>query len=130
MNNPKPEAKTDSVQPGLSPAGLLGVSPRIESESVADETLDGTYKYTKTNFGGGADVSKNLPQLLDVVLCPISGEAEIRRLARTTPDREALLALAHLWQSLGRPYSALWRGIRVFGNRIQDSYDLTPNVES
>lgn len=76
-------------------------------------------------------MSLSLPQLLSRVLCPKVGEAEIQHLAKTTQDRQALEGLANLWQSLGRPTSALWRETRVFYNRIVDSYAdiVTSNVK-
>jgi hypothetical protein len=73
-------------------------------------------------------VSLSLPQLLDRVLCPKVGEAEIQYLAKTKADKDALRALAHLWLSLGQPTSSLWRETRVFCNRILDSYDSASNV--
>lgn len=84
---------------------------------------DRAYPRTVSTLGAGVDVSLSLLQLLDMLSCPVVGEAEILHLARTIPQRRELEALVNLWRSLGRPTSIFWRETRVFYNRIVDSYE-------
>jgi hypothetical protein len=61
------------------------------------------------------DFSLSLPQVLGLAECPKS--CMVDDLAKTSLEREQLLALLRLWQSLGRPKSGFWSHTRVFVNR-------------
>src|ERR1017187_9402766 len=65
-----------------------------------------------------------LLRLLSVAECP---KSEKDYPVKTDHERQHLVALAILWQSLGRPETIFWQETYVFWNRIQDSYAENPN---
>ncbi len=99
------------------------VNPHTQSENVSLALMigdGGEYCRNTSNLAAYADVSPSLPQLLSLLECPKVARLEMERLEKMTP-RHHLEALVHLWQSLGRLSTGLWRETRVFYNRISIS---------
>ena len=119
------------MKPAASPAELA--NPRTQNESGEGFSRCDTFSAERPgkipNYEGDACASGHsltLLSLLDALFCPLTGAAEIECLAKSAPERQEPQALVNLWQSLGRPTSALWRETRVFYSRIVDSY-MKPN---
>lgn len=67
--------------------------------------------------------SQPLLQLLAGLECPTVRKVKLPWLAQTRRERRAILKIASLWRSLGRPRSGFWMATRIFYNRMGDSYN-------